>query len=215
MSETEKAKFSEGEKEMGIMAKGKSKIGVIRLWAEAEIASYHIACSCSRSKWKRQTDRDRHIAAHCAGGSGDGVMVVRTRRGTSSENFGLNPKTKWKLLISLALILRSPSVLIPWFVPHWSTSFRRLYKGCCVKCAFAFALIRTYINCACACLYLCNFLYAFSSHFYSISINVFLHSFHLFISLFVFLSLCVSAVVGIVIINLLRNFFQSIKHTKC
>lgn len=94
-------------------------------------------------------------------GSGDdgGGSVKATRH--KFRNFGLNPKTKWKLLISLALILLSSPVLIPWFVPRRTISATaRRYS---VECAFAFALIRTYINCACACLYLCNFMYAFFS----------------------------------------------------
>lgn len=124
--------------------------------------------------------------------------------GTSSEIFELNPKTKWKLLISLALILLSTPLRFHSVDPCYFLQYihvqctrdggvahfaRILFLGWDAYCerAFAFALIRTYINCACACacLYLCNFSFAFFSSGW------------------------------IAIINLLRNFFQSIKHTKC
>lgn len=75
-------------------------------------------------------------------------------RGTSSDIFGLNPKTKWKLLISLALILLSCCRSYACRTIEHHTMRCGAAMGVSER-AFAFALIRTYINCAwCMCMFI-------------------------------------------------------------
>lgn len=182
---------------MEIMAKGKAaNMRVIRLWIVCSswiTTSIYQEMACKM--WATEMEIERTAMRERDTGQ-------RQCTGISSEIFELNPKTKWKLLISLALILLSAPLRFHSVDPRYFLQYIYVHEtavspilpeyfflGWDAYCerAFAFALIRTYINCACACacLYLCNFSFAFFSSRW------------------------------IVIINLLRNFFQSIKHTKC